>query len=409
MSNNLNNNNKDKTSLEEKKDDYPTPNSNDVKVLIKPDSIDVYFFQKEEKKSIKIKLWQSLDLNKSRFTFTPIRDPVFNKLYQDHIDMFWTKHELDLSEDSKDLEKMLPEERSFLRSVLLGFNIFDHLVIENDNDIIDGLKEENLLTKEKSFLYTWIESIEQIHAEVYSLIFDNLFPNNSLSEILYDYDSLKNQDRNSVDNILEINSYCEEFFESLFQKIYFMKPPPEHNTDNLLEKMVRNLCAEGIFFQPSFVAIFYFKEKNLCKGLAQANDFIARDEEHHCQVGIAMVKFLLEQGFKSDKLGSLIDEAELIECKFAFSIFKSSLIKNDCVYDIDNMIIGNLSFESVRQYVFYVCDRIRGVLNLPLKHAEIKICPIPFMSRMGVEEKVNFFEKKVTNYKPPKDTDIKEW
>lgn len=69
--------------------------------------------------------------NEDRFVIFPIQHSDLWKKYKDHIAVFWTPEEIDLSKDMKDWERLNDGERHFIKNILGFFAGSDGIVMEN--------------------------------------------------------------------------------------------------------------------------------------------------------------------------------------------------------------------------------------------------------------------------------------
>merc|ERR1719498_1858440 len=69
--------------------------------------------------------------NPNRWVMFPIKYPQIWEMYKKHEASFWTAEEIDLSQDTKDWEKLNDSERHFIKHVLAFFAASDGIVLEN--------------------------------------------------------------------------------------------------------------------------------------------------------------------------------------------------------------------------------------------------------------------------------------
>ena len=72
-----------------------------------------------------------LQENPTRFTLFPIMKPNLFQKYKNHVSVFWTPEEIDLSKDMKDWVKLNPSEQMFIKNVLGFFAGSDGIIQEN--------------------------------------------------------------------------------------------------------------------------------------------------------------------------------------------------------------------------------------------------------------------------------------
>lgn len=72
-----------------------------------------------------------LQENPTRFTLFPIMKPTLFQKYKNHVSVFWTPEEIDLSKDMKDWVKLSQNEQMFIKNVLGFFAGSDGIIQEN--------------------------------------------------------------------------------------------------------------------------------------------------------------------------------------------------------------------------------------------------------------------------------------
>ena len=69
--------------------------------------------------------------NPNRFVLFPINHQAIWEKYKQHVGLFWTAEEIDLSSDLVDWPKWIPEVQHFLKNILAFFAGSDGIVLEN--------------------------------------------------------------------------------------------------------------------------------------------------------------------------------------------------------------------------------------------------------------------------------------
>jgi ribonucleoside-diphosphate reductase beta chain len=139
---------------------------------------------------------------------------------------------------------------------------------------------------------------------------------------------------------------------------------------------------EGVFFSGAFCAIYYFKERNLLKGLTLANEFISRDEGLHTDFACLLYK-KLDNKLSEEMAHQLFKEAVDIEKEFITEALPCSLI--------------GMNAKLMKKYIEFVANRLLAQLGYSKLYG-VRVCPFQFMERISLEAKDNFFEKKVSTY-----------
>lgn len=140
-------------------------------------------------------------------------------------------------------------------------------------------------------------------------------------------------------------------------------------------------AVEGIFFSGSFCAIYWLKERGVMPGLTASNEFIARDEGLHTDAACLLYSKLVHRLSKT-RAHKLIREAVKIEKEFITEALPCGLI--------------GMNAKLMAQYIECVADRLLLQLGYPKTFEAGN--PFPFMERISLEGRDNFFEKRVTTY-----------
>jgi ribonucleoside-diphosphate reductase beta chain len=138
---------------------------------------------------------------------------------------------------------------------------------------------------------------------------------------------------------------------------------------------------EGIFFSGAFCSIFWIKQRGLMPGLTASNEFIARDEGLHTDFACLLYSKCRHKLPKT-KAHKLVREAVKIEKEFIVDALPCSLI--------------GMSAPRMAEYIEFVADRLLVTMGYPKIWNGAN--PFPWMEKISLEGKDNFFEKRVTNY-----------
>lgn len=147
------------------------------------------------------------------------------------------------------------------------------------------------------------------------------------------------------------------------------------------ERLLAFGAVEGIFFSGSFCAIFWLKSRGLMPALSMANEFISRDEALHCRTCVklyAKLKYKLTQ----ERVHSIFKEAYEIEEEFITKSLPVNLI--------------GMNANKMKQYIQFVTDYWLHELGYETLFNVRN--PFPFMTMISLENKTNFFEKRVSEY-----------
>lgn len=151
---------------------------------------------------------------------------------------------------------------------------------------------------------------------------------------------------------------------------------------SLAQRLFAFGIVEGLFFSGSFCAIFWLKERGLMmKSLAKSNEWIARDEGLHTSFAVLLYKYIKNK-ISQQNAHSIMHEAVLIEEDFICSSLPVSLIGMDS--------------SMMQKYIRYVADYL--LLQFGYEKLYNETNPFPFMNKISMEGKTNFFEQRVSEY-----------
>lgn len=139
---------------------------------------------------------------------------------------------------------------------------------------------------------------------------------------------------------------------------------------------------EGLFFSGAFCAIFWLKERGLMtKTLAKSNEWIARDEGLHQQFAVLLYTHI-ENKVPAEEVYEMMKDAVAIEEDFICNSLPCRLL--------------GMNQDLMKEYILFVADRLLTQFGyLKLYHAKNHF---PFMNKISLEGKTNFFEQRVTEY-----------
>lgn len=291
----------------------------------------------------------------SRFVVLPVKYPDLYALYKKAVSCFWVSEEVDLSGDLADWGKLNDNERHFISLILAFFACMDGLI--NENIILRFFDE--VQNSEARLFYGFQVAIEGIHQETYANLIDSYI-------------------QNPIERAKLFNAINE--YPCVKKKADWVK---EHiqSSDSFAERLVAFICVEGIHFSGAFCAIYWFKQKNMLKGLCFSNELISRDEALHTEFGILLYKKLRNR-LSQEKIHSIIREAVDIEIEFVCESLPVRLI--------------GMNADLMTKYIMFVADRVCLQLGADKIYGEM--CPFSWMETISVERKSNFFEVKVSEY-----------
>ena len=291
-----------------------------------------------------------------RFVIFPIRHPDLWAKYKQHMSVFWTPEEIDLSKDMKDWERLTDNERHFIKNILGFFAGSDGIVMEN----LAERFTRDVKWPEAKFFYACQNLMEAVHSETYSLLIDTYI-----------------QDKEEKASILR----AIDTVPCIKKKAEWALAWIDNKEESFATRLLGFAAVEGIFFSGAFCAIFWLKQRGLMPGLTLSNEFIARDEGIHTDFACLLYTKIVNRLDKK-KAHRIIRDAVKIEKQFITKSLPCELI--------------GMNAKLMAQYIEFVADRLLLQLGYPKAYNASN--PFPFMERISLENKDNFFEKRVSTY-----------
>lgn len=291
-----------------------------------------------------------------RFVIFPIRHPDLWEKYKQHMSVFWTPEEIDLSKDMAHWEKLSDNERYFIKNILGFFAGSDGIVMEN----LAERFSRDVKWPEAKFFYACQNLLEAVHSETYSLLIDTYI-----------------QDKEEKAHILR----ATDTIPCVKKKAEWALAWINNKEESFATRLLGFAAVEGIFFSGAFCAIFWLKQRGLMPGLTLSNEFIARDEGIHTDFACLLYSKIVNRLDKK-KVHKIIRDAVKIEKQFITKSLPCELI--------------GMNAKMMTQYIEFVADRLLLQLGYPKAYNTAN--PFPFMERMSLENKDNFFEKRVSTY-----------
>ena len=296
-----------------------------------------------------------LEENKNRFVLFPLQYHDIWEFYKKSQASFWTAEEIDLSSDLADWEKLNAGEQHFVKHVLAFFAASDGIVNEN---LAENFVSEVQYTEAK-FFYGFQIMMENIHSETYSLLIDTYIKDKDEQNHLF----------NAIDTVPAVQKKAEWALKWI-------------SSESFVERLIAFAAVEGIFFSGSFCSIFWLKKRGLMPGLSFSNELISRDEGLHTDFAVHLYNHHIENKLSRERLIEIIDSALTIEKEFITEALPVSLI--------------GMNSDLMKQYLEYVSDRL--LIDLGVGKIYNSENPFDFMKNIAMENKTNFFEKRVGEY-----------
>ncbi len=310
----------------------------------------------DEEKPAKLLPEPLLQESTDRFVLFPIRYPDIWEKYKQHSAVTWFAEEVDLSKDMTHWEKLSDGERHFIKHIIAFFAGSDGIVMENL--AVRFMRE--VQWPEAKLFYALQNFIEGVHSEVYSLLIDTY---------ITDYEE-KTKLFQAIKTIPCVQKKADWALAWI-----------DNKDASFATRLVGFAAVEGIFFSGAFCAIFWLKQRGLMPGLTVSNEFIARDEGLHTDFACLLYSKLVNKLSKKE-VHKIIRDAVKIEKQFITKSLPCELI--------------GMNAKMMCQYIEFVADRLLIQLGYPKAYSATN--PFTFMETISLENKDNFFEKKVSTY-----------
>ena len=299
----------------------------------------------------------------------PIKNYEIYEMYNKARSCFWIEKELDLSKDKFDWDnKLNDDERYFLSNILAFFSQSDQIVnINLEERFMQDIESlPNDLQIYIKLFYNFQKMMEDIHSITYESLLDTYITESKL----------KNKFKNAI-----------EYIPAIAKKANWASKWIDDTDSSFGTRLIAFAVLEGIFFSASFCAIFWIKEKNILSGLTKSNEFISRDEGLHRDFAILLYNQLKNRddydiNCNNNIIINIIKEAVEIEKEFITESFNCRLIGMNC--------------DEMHKYIEYVADNL--LMNLDIDKIYNTKNPFLFMENIGLQNKTNFFEQRVTEY-----------
>ena len=292
----------------------------------------------------------------NRLTIFPIQHDDMWDMYKKAVSAFWTPEELDLSKDVDDFNKLTDKERYFIKHILAFFSSSDTIVNINLGERF--LNDVEVL--EAKFFYSFQMAIENIHSETYSLLIDTYFKD----------PVEKSEALNAINHMPCIKRKADWCFKWIDDK-----------NAPFAQRLLAFALVEGVFFSGAFCSIFWLKERSLMQGLSFSNELISRDEAMHVEFAVLLYS-KLENRLSQSVVHSIVTEAVEVEKDFINNSIPCSML--------------GMNADLMCLYIEFVADRLLTQLNYDKIWNSQN--PFPFMERISIETKSNFFESRVSQY-----------
>jgi ribonucleotide reductase beta subunit family protein with ferritin-like domain len=302
-----------------------------------------------------------------RFIIFPIQHQSIYDLYQKQKATFWVTEEVDFASDRKDFESFKPNEQKMLKHILAFFAASDTIVNEN---IISRFIVETPFPESRQF-YGFQMAVETIHTETYGAAIQECIRDKTEQDQLF-------RAVLTMDGVRRKSQWAVDFMES--------------TTKSFAERLIAYVIVEGIFFQNAFAVIFWIKEQYPGKlgGVVFSNDFISADERLHADHNVEQYKLLpTKDKLTQEQANAIFQSAYEMEKYFVESFLEEGIL--------------GMNRKLLIQHTEYMCDYWLSELGFQklfhVKH------PFPFMDKMALRPRTNFFERRNREYTRGKSDD----
>jgi ribonucleotide reductase beta subunit family protein with ferritin-like domain len=293
----------------------------------------------------------------NRFSVFPIKHDNIWKRYKTAVSAFWQVEEVDLSKDIDDWNnKLNTNERTFIKNILGFFAQSDGIVNEN---LVLRFYNDVKIPEARSY-YAFQIAIESVHSEMYALMIDTFVKNTQEKNALFDA-------INTIPCVARKANWALKWIQDKEASFGL--------------RLLAFAVVEGLYFSASFCSISWLKDRNVMPGLCMSNDFIQRDENGHYEMACELYS-MLNNKLDEQVVYDLIKEATDIEIEFITESIPCNLI--------------GMNQDLMVEYIKYVADRVSVQFGYNKIYSATN--PFPFMEKFSLENKVNFFEQRPTQY-----------
>ncbi len=301
-------------------------------------------------------------LDTSKYSLFPVEYPELYAFYERQRDMFWVTQEIEFGQDRYSWDSLHKKERKFLLFVLFFFSQADGIVMEN---ISTNFQEEVPFKEAKAF-YAMQNAIEAVHAETYATMIETVVRDERMKEKAF----------NAI-------QHCPEIATMAAWVTFWMD-----RKHDLVVRIFAFAIYEGVFFNIGFVPIRWLGggDKNKMPGFCQANELISKDEALHTVGALYILDAL---GFCGNP--KYADVVELI-IQSSFEVIRELIVRALKIH-----LIG-MTAEMMIEFTKVVYNKITKKIGFGKFFPGAKN-PFQFMAEIGMANKTNFFEHKVTAYR----------
>jgi ribonucleoside-diphosphate reductase beta chain len=290
--------------------------------------------------------------------------------YRQGMNNFWIPEEVNLSQDLKDYQNLLPEERIAYDKILSFLIFLDSIQTANLSNI------NNYITASEINLCLTIQSFQEaVHSQSYSYMLDSICSPEKRNEILYQW----------KDDEILLNR--NKFIGDLYNE--FINEPTTHN---LLKTIMANYILEGIYFYSGFMFFYNLERNGKMPGSAQEIRYINRDENTHLWLFRNIIKELQKENpelFTAEVKNEL---REMMRTGVEQEILWGHYVIGDKIQGINKNLI--------EEYIKYLGNKRLKEINLEPIFKGITQNPASWVDSLANANsvKTDFFEARSTAY-----------
>ena len=296
--------------------------------------------------------------------FDTFKYPIFDKLTQQQLGLFWRPEEVSLQKDRNDWQELRPEQKHIFTSNLRYQTLLDS--VQGRGPCLAFLPFCSLPELE-SCIVTW-DFFETLNSRSYTHIIKNIYPNpGDVLDTIVDEEQI-------VKRATSVTKYYDEFIEYAKQWDVNGKGSTRVLKKKLYLAMANVNILEGLRFYVSFACTFAFGELKLMEGSAKILSLIARDESQHLAITTHIIKNWMNGDDKEMK--PLIKECHDDVLKMWKKCVDEE--KQWCNYLFkDGSIIG-LNERLLSSYVEYIANKRMKALGFDPIYDAPKQNPLPW-------------------------------
>ena len=276
--------------------------------------------------------------------FDTFKYPIFDKLTQQQLGLFWRPEEVSLQKDRNDWQELRPEQKHIFTSNLRYQTLLDS--VQGRGPCLAFLPFCSLPELESCILI-W-DFMESIHSRSYTYIIKNIYSNPSdvFDKIL--------TDKYITERAESVTLTYDELINSGQRWLLDKKGSTKELKRKLWRAMVNVNILEGVRFYVSFACSFAFGELKLMEGSAKIISLIARDENLHLAVSQNMINNYRNKENDKEML-KVIKENE----KEVYKMYDDAVQqeKDWATYLFDKGSMIGLNDKLLNQYVEYMANR----------------------------------------------------